>query len=253
VQAEPLRKLPALHVAVPEKLTPWGPRNQLVVATELPSAMQRSACPSNAAVGVEKENTEVDVSVSVGVDAATAQLALTRSVPTEAEENVQMLAHVACNPIWKVLEVGDPQTKAPRVCSCAAVVMPVQPPIANTAVPATNERGVPTARVPSAAVRMPVPVLILVTTTEDGLEGVTVIEPPGVPVVKPHVLVHEDPPQKPIWNVVGVGVPHTTTFEAEASVAAFVTPEHPVITSVAPVVTKVRGAPTARVPTAAVR
>jgi len=55
VQVEPLRKLPALHVAVPEKLTPRLPRIQLVLATVLPSAMQSSVCPSYAVEGVAKE------------------------------------------------------------------------------------------------------------------------------------------------------------------------------------------------------
>ena len=73
VHADPLKKLPALHVAVPEKLTPWEPRIQLVLATVLPSAMQRSACPSKEVDGVENEYTEVEVEESAGDDVATVQ------------------------------------------------------------------------------------------------------------------------------------------------------------------------------------
>ena len=153
VQVEPLRKLPALHVAVPEKPTPWGPRIQLVLATELPSAMQRRACPSKAVAGVENEYTVVEIEERAGDNSATDQPALTVSVPGAAAENGQMLVHAACKPIWNVVDVGDPQTNAPTVCNCAALVMPVQPPMVKAAVPATNARGVPTARVPTAAVR----------------------------------------------------------------------------------------------------
>lgn len=73
VHRDPLKKLPALHVAVPEKLTPWGPRIQLVLATVLPSAMQRRACPSKEAEGVGNEYTDVGVAESAGDDAATVQ------------------------------------------------------------------------------------------------------------------------------------------------------------------------------------
>ena len=81
------------------------------------------------------------------------QEGVTASVPTVAAENVQMLVHAACRPIWKVVAVGVPHTKAPNDSSCAALVMPVHPPIVRTAVPATKVSGAPTVRVPTAAVR----------------------------------------------------------------------------------------------------
>jgi hypothetical protein len=76
VQVEPLRKLPALHVAVPEKLTPRLPRIQLVLAAVLPSAIQSSVCPSYAVEGVAKEYTVEETEESVGDSAAATQLGL---------------------------------------------------------------------------------------------------------------------------------------------------------------------------------
>ena len=64
-----------------------------------------------------------------------------------------MFVHAACSPIWKVVAVGVPHTNAPTEARLAAEVIPVQPPIVKAAVPAKNLRGVPTARVPTAAVR----------------------------------------------------------------------------------------------------
>ena len=93
------------------------------------------------------------------------QEGVTASVPTVAAENVQMLVHAACRPIWKVVAVGVPHTKAPNDSSCAALVIPVHPPIVRTAVPAQKVSGAPTERVPTAAVRKPVAVLIAVTAT----------------------------------------------------------------------------------------
>jgi len=93
------------------------------------------------------------------------QEGVTASVPTVAAENVQRLVHAACRPIRKVVAVGVPHTKAPNDASCAAVVMPVHPPIVRAAVPATKVRRAPTGRVPTAAVRTPVTVLIAVTAT----------------------------------------------------------------------------------------
>jgi hypothetical protein len=76
VHVEPLKKLPALHVAVPEKLTPRLPRIQLVLATVLPSAMQRSTCPSYAVEGVAKEYTVEATEDSVGDSVAATQFGL---------------------------------------------------------------------------------------------------------------------------------------------------------------------------------
>jgi hypothetical protein len=88
------------------------------------------------------------------------------SVPTEApEEKVHRFVHAACKPIRKVVGVGFPHTKAPVDANCAAVVIPVQLPIVSDAVPATKVSGVPTVRVPTAAVRTPVKVSIAVTAT----------------------------------------------------------------------------------------
>jgi len=81
------------------------------------------------------------------------QEGVTASVPTVAAENVHMLVHAACRPIWKVVAVGVPHTKAPTDASVAASVIPVHPPIVRTAVPATKVSGAPTVRVPTAAVR----------------------------------------------------------------------------------------------------
>ena len=78
MQVEPLKKLPALQVAVPEKLTPRLPRIQLVLATVLPSAIQRRACPSKEVDGVENEYTDVGVAESAGDDVATDQPGLGR-------------------------------------------------------------------------------------------------------------------------------------------------------------------------------
>ena len=87
-------------------------------------------------------------------------------MPTVATVNVQRLVHAACRPIRKVVAVGVPHTKAPNDSSCAAVVMPVHPPIVRAAVPATKVRRVPTEGVvPKEAVRMCVVVLIAVTAT----------------------------------------------------------------------------------------
>ena len=87
------------------------------------------------------------------VPLANMQEGVTVSVPTVAAENVQMLVHAACRPIRKVVAVGVPHTKAPKDASCAALVIPVHPPIVRTAVPAKKVSGAPTERVPTAAVR----------------------------------------------------------------------------------------------------
>ena len=81
------------------------------------------------------------------------QAGVTVSVPTVAAENVQIFVHAACSPIWKVVAVGVPHTNAPTEARVAAVVIPVQPVMVRLAVPATNESGAPTVRVPTAAVR----------------------------------------------------------------------------------------------------
>jgi hypothetical protein len=93
------------------------------------------------------------------------QEGVTVSVPTVAAENVQMLVHAASRPIRKVVAVGVPHTKAPIDASAAALVIAPHPLIVRTAVPATKVSGAPTVRVPTAAVRKPVPVLIAVTAT----------------------------------------------------------------------------------------
>jgi hypothetical protein len=93
------------------------------------------------------------------------QEGVTASVPTVAAENVQRLVHAACRPIRKLFAVGGPHAKAPNDSSCAALVIPKHPPIVRTAVPATKVSGAPTVRVPTAAVRTPVPVSIAVTAT----------------------------------------------------------------------------------------
>jgi hypothetical protein len=78
-------------------------------------------------------------------------------VPAVAALNVHVLVQEAPphRPIWKVVAVGVPHaTTVVAEASCAAVVMlPPHPPIVREAVPATKERGVPTARVPTAAVK----------------------------------------------------------------------------------------------------
>jgi hypothetical protein len=73
VHAEPLRKLPARHVAVPAKVTPPGPSVHVVLATELPSAKQRREAPSNVTAGVAKEYVAVVAVVSVAVAVAAVQ------------------------------------------------------------------------------------------------------------------------------------------------------------------------------------
>jgi len=93
------------------------------------------------------------------------QEGVTVSVPTVAAENVQMLVHAASRPIRKVVAVGMPHTKAPIDASAAALVIAPHPLIVRTAVPATKVSGAPTVRVPTAAVRKPVAVLIAVTAT----------------------------------------------------------------------------------------
>ena len=90
---------------------------------------------------------------------------VTGSVPTVAAEKVQRFVQAAWRPIRKVVAVGVPHTNAPVDSSCAAVVIPVQPPIVSDAVPVTKVSGAPTVRVPTAAVRTPVAVLIAVTAT----------------------------------------------------------------------------------------
>jgi len=90
----------------------------------------------------------------------------TVSVPAMAALNVHVLAQEAPPhiPIWKVFAVGGPHaTTFVAEASAAAVVMPPHPLIVREAVPATKERGVPKARVPTAAVNWPVPVLIAET------------------------------------------------------------------------------------------
>ena len=91
--------------------------------------------------------------IEPGVPVANMQEGVTVSVPTVTAENVQMFVHAACSPIWKVVEVGVPHTKAPTEARVAAEVIPVQPPTVNDAVPATNVSGAPTVRVFTAAVR----------------------------------------------------------------------------------------------------
>jgi hypothetical protein len=135
----------------------------------------------------------------------------------------------------------------------------VQPPIVKEVpAPATRVSGAPTVRTPTAAVRKPVTVLMAVTATGADwvdtwkLAGFTV-SVPAVATLNVHVLVQDAPPHSPIWKVVAVGVPHTTTFVAEASCAAVAMTPHPLIVREAVPATKVKGVPTARVPTAAVK
>ena len=92
---------------------------------------------------------------------------VTASVPTVAPaEMVQRgVAQVAAEPMRKVVAVGVPQTNAPVDSSCAALVIDPQSAIVSDAVPATKVSGAPTVRVPTAAVKTPVPVLIAVTAT----------------------------------------------------------------------------------------
>ena len=69
-------------------------------------------------------------------------------------------------PILKVVAVGVPHTATVvEVASVAASVIPAHPVMANEAVPATKVSGAPTVRVPAAAVKTPVTVLIAVTAT----------------------------------------------------------------------------------------
>jgi len=113
--------------------------------------------------GMPEENMHAGVTAPPVPPVENMQDGVTVSVPTVAAVKEQMLVHAACRPILKVLAVGVPHTNAPNDSSCAALVIPVQPLIVKEAVPATNVRGAPTVKVPTAAVRKPVPVLIFVT------------------------------------------------------------------------------------------
>jgi hypothetical protein len=109
-------------------------------------------CIAFATVNVERA-TALGATVNPVVYPLNMQEGVTASVPTVAAENVQMLVHAACRPIWKVVAVGVPHTKAPEDASVAALVIPVHPPIVRTAVPAKKVSGAPTERVPTADVR----------------------------------------------------------------------------------------------------
>jgi len=95
--------------------------------------------------------------------------------------------------------------------------------------------------------------MVMVPTVypENMHEGVTV----SVPTVAPAEMLQRGVPQEavePIWKVVAVRVPHTNAPVDSSCAAVVIDPQLLIVSDAVPA-TKVSGAPTVRVPTAAVK